>query len=119
MKLVCKSFRPLRKNTLFGFAEVHIAEFDMVLKDIAVHEKGGSRWAAPPARPQLSKDGAAIKDAAGKIQYSPIIEFASREARDRFSAAVISAVCATDEGKRALGAGKPQDTPAFDDAIPF
>jgi hypothetical protein len=75
MRMVCRNFRPLRKNTLVGFAEIHVAELDLTMKDVAIHEKNGSRWSAPPARPQLSKDGAAIQDEAGKVQYASILEF--------------------------------------------
>jgi hypothetical protein len=108
MPMVCRNFRPLRKNTLLGFAEVHIRELDMTMKDIAIHEKNGSRWAAPPARPQFSKDGAVIRDDAGKIAYSPIIEFPSRASRDRFSQQVIDAVLV-----RAPGVFAETDEPCF------
>jgi hypothetical protein len=67
-------------------------------------EGANSRW---PSR----------EDADGKIQYFNIFEFGDRAARDRFSASVIDAVRATDDGRRALGAGKPQ--PGFDDEITF
>lgn len=36
-----------------------------------------------------------MKDGKGKLRYSPIIEFASREIRDRWSSAVIEAMRAT------------------------
>ena len=114
MKIVCKKFSPLERNTLRGFAEINIVDIGMVIKDVALHTKNGSSWAQPPAKPQI-RDGVAEKDDAGKIQYTPIIEFASREARDKFSAAVIEAVRAIPEGRRALGADKP----AFGDEIRF
>jgi hypothetical protein len=92
MKMVCKRFSPMHRNTLFGFAEISIPEFDMVLKDVAVHQKNGSRWAQPPAKPQLNRDGAVIRNEAGKIQYMPIVEFGSRASRDEFSQAVVRAL---------------------------
>jgi hypothetical protein len=91
MTLVCKNFRPFEKNTLRGFAEIHIKDIALVVKDVAVHTKNTSRWAALPAKPML-KDGALLKDADGKGQYVPLMEFTSREARDAFSEAVIAAV---------------------------
>jgi hypothetical protein len=94
MKITCKSFKPLRKNTLLGFCEIYLAELDLALKDVAIHERNGSRWAAPPARPQLSKDGAVMRDDTGKVQYAPIFEFGSRASRDKFSRMVIDAVLA-------------------------
>jgi len=70
--------------------------------DIRRLRKNVSAWASPPSKPQI-KDGAVVKDEAGKIAYVNIFEFSSREARDKFSAAVIEAVRATADGKRALG----------------
>jgi hypothetical protein len=49
-------------------------------------------WASPPSKPMIGRDGAALTDAKGKARYSPIIEFTTREIRDRFSAAVIEAL---------------------------
>jgi len=40
----------------------------------------------------MLKDGVAVKDADGKIQYSAILEFDSRAVRDAFFSAVIAAV---------------------------
>jgi hypothetical protein len=123
MKIVCKWFKPFERNTLRGFAEINITELGMTMRDVAIHTKNGSTWAQPPAKPQI-KDGAVVIEN-GKAQYINIIEFGSREARDKFSNAVISAVQATDEGRRALGApvmaqqARPHDKPAFDDEIPF
>jgi hypothetical protein len=93
MKLFCRKFQPMHRNTLAGFAEVEIKEIGLVIRDVALHSKAGSRWAQPPAKPQL-RDGALVTDDRGKIAYIPVVEFDSREARDRFSSAVIAAVLA-------------------------
>ena len=93
--LRCEGFRPFRRNTLLGFAEVIIPDIHLRIKDIAVHQKGDARWAALPAKPQV-KDGVVIKDADGKAQYVAILEFTSRTVRDAFSAAVLDAVLARD-----------------------
>jgi len=87
----CTDFRTYHRNTLRGFASITIAELKLEIRDVAVHEKGGTRWAQLPAKPQI-KDGALVKDASGKVQYSPIMDFMSREVRDAFSAAVVRAV---------------------------
>jgi hypothetical protein len=118
MKPVCKWFNPFDRDTLKGFCEINIVDWNMSIKDIAIHAKGGSTWAQPPAKPQV-KDGIVVKDDAGKIQYVPIIEFGSREARDQFSNLVIAAVRSTDDGRRVLGAGAPQTKPEFNDEIVF
>jgi hypothetical protein len=90
--IVCIDFRPCRRNTLLGFATVRISEMRLIVRDIAVHEKGASRWAQLPAKPMI-KDGAAVfKD--GKAQYATIMEFDDRTTREAFSRAVVSAVLA-------------------------
>jgi hypothetical protein len=91
MTLKCEGFKPYRRNTLYGFCEIIIAELQLRIKDIALHQKGNSRWAQLPAKPIL-KDGAVAKDNAGKVQYVPLMEFSSRETRDAFSTAAINAV---------------------------
>lgn len=83
-------WRPLRKNSLLGFAKVELPS-GMVLHDVAVHQPNGSTWASPPSKPMIGRDGAVMKDPNGKIRYSPIIEFTSKEIRD-ISRAVIEAL---------------------------
>jgi hypothetical protein len=89
--ITCEGFRPLVRNTLRGFASVTIAELKLTIRDIAVHEKGESRWAQLPAKPQI-RDGELVGDDAGKIQYWPIMEFTSPAVRDAFSARVVEAL---------------------------
>jgi hypothetical protein len=91
LTLVCKSFRSFEKNTLRGFAEIFIEGMQLTIKDIALHQKNNSRWAALPAKPMI-KDGAVLKDGDGKAQYIPMLEFSSREVSNAFSAAVVAAV---------------------------
>jgi hypothetical protein len=88
----CDDFRPLRRNTLCGFASVFLPEIGLRIKDVTIFEKGSKRWAGLPAKPQISKDGTVIRDDAGKQQYVSILEFSSRDISDAFSAAVIRAV---------------------------
>jgi hypothetical protein len=95
MKVICKKFVKLRRNTLVGFADISIVDWNLTLRDVSVHSKNGSRWASPPARPQI-RDNALVHDDRGKVAYVPIVEFTSRDARDQFSAAVIAAVQAFD-----------------------
>src|SRR4051794_26014927 len=49
-------------------------------------------WASPPSKPMLSRDGEAVRDGADKIRYVPIIMFASKELRDKFSNAIVDAM---------------------------
>jgi hypothetical protein len=93
LTLVCKAFRPFEKNTLRGFAEIHVKDMALTIKDIALHQKNDARWASLPSKPML-KDGVLMKDADGKGQYVPLFEFGSKQVRDAFSAAVVAAVLA-------------------------
>ena len=90
--IVCTDFRPYRRNTLRGFATIRIAELKLTVHDVAIHQKAASRWAQPPAKPQIGKDGTAVKDHTGKIQYVTILELDDRETRDAFSHECIGAV---------------------------
>ncbi len=87
-------WRPMTKGKLLGFAKVELPS-GMILADVTVLLGDRGPWASPPSKPMVGRDGTALTDAAGKIRYSPIVEFASKEIRDRFSTAVIDAMRAT------------------------
>lgn len=91
LTIECEEFKPLVRNTLRGFATITIKEIRLRIKDVAMHVKNGSQWAALPAKPQI-KNGSAVVDASGKAQYTNILEFADRPTSDAFSRAVIDAV---------------------------
>jgi hypothetical protein len=56
VKLTCQAFHRMQRNTLKGFADIAVAELQLAIKDVAIHEKNNSRWAALPSKPML-KDG--------------------------------------------------------------
>jgi hypothetical protein len=89
--VTCALFRPWPQNTLRGFASIRLADIDLIIHDIAVHQLGNVRWAQLPAKPQV-RDGALVKHADGRIQHIRMLEFGSRAARSAFSAAVVAAV---------------------------
>jgi len=79
LSIVCREFRPITQNTLVGFASIRVAELHLDIKDVALHQKGESRWAQLPAKPMIDKAGAVIRDAStGKIKYVNIFEFTDR-----------------------------------------
>ena len=86
-----REWRPLRKNSLVGFAKVELPS-GMIIADVTVLTGPHGPWARPPSKPMVGSDGVVMKDASGKVRYSPIIEFTSKEVRNRFSASVIEAV---------------------------
>jgi hypothetical protein len=54
----------------------------MILHGCTVHEKNSSRWIGLPAK-QYEKDGSKT--------WAPLVEFASKEARERFQASALAA----------------------------
>ena len=88
---VIEEFPSVTRNSLRGFARVRLPS-GLILHDTAIHERDGKACASPASKPMLSRDGTVVRDAAGKTQYVPIISFAPREIRDRFSSAVIEAM---------------------------
>ena len=85
------AWKPMDRNSLRGFARIRLGK-SMIISDVAVHCSHGRRWAQPPAKAQLDKDGIAKRDEKGKVAYVPVIEWTDRDASDRFSEAVIAAV---------------------------
>ena len=82
-EFIATDWRPFAKNTLRGFLTLETPS-GMILHGCSVHEKGTSRWIGLPAQ-KFTKDD-------GTTSYTPVVEFASREARDRFNGAAVRAV---------------------------
>jgi DNA-binding cell septation regulator SpoVG len=87
-------WRPLRRNSLLGFAKVELPS-GMVVTDVTILTGKRGPWASPPSKPMIDRDGVVMKDANGKIRYVPIIDFVSKDVRNKFSAAVIEAMRAS------------------------
>ena len=88
--------KPLR-----GFARILVRELHLIINDVALHEKGGSRWAGLPGRPQI-RDRAVVTDERGKTAYAAVLEFETYAAGDAFSDAVWRAVEAVASLEEAL-----------------
>ena len=84
-------FRRVRKGTLLGFATVRVGR-SMCLHDVTLHRSHGRFWASPPGRPQITREGAVMRGADGKLLYTPTISFQDRAGRDDFSDAVVKVV---------------------------
>ena len=74
--------KPYSKNTLIAFLDFTLLDIGLSIKGATVHEKEGSRWIGMPAR-EYAKDG--VKS------WTPVIEFASKEARYRVNDSVLAA----------------------------
>lgn len=84
-------WRPIARGSLLGFARVEFSS-GMVISDATVLTGERGPWASPPSKPMISKDGTVLKGDDGKIRYSPLIEFTSKDIRTRWSDAVIAAM---------------------------
>ena len=89
MQVSLIDWRPLRRNSLLGFASVRLGA--LVLRDVTVHASNGHYWAGLPAKPRLTGTET-TKDERGKVLYTPIMEWASKQTADRFSDAVVAAL---------------------------
>lgn len=90
MPVIILEWRPLRKNSLLGFAKIQLGA--LRINDVAINTSNGRTWANLPSKPMVNRDGQAMKDEAGKIKYVPLLEWSSREASDRFSESVIASM---------------------------
>jgi hypothetical protein len=90
MKAICLAWKPMRRNTLLGFAKVQLGA--LIINDVTINTSNGRTWANMPSKPMVDREGAAVKTAEGKTRYIPLLEWASRESSDRFSEAVVAAV---------------------------
>ena len=86
-----EEFNSIRKGSLRGFAKVTMPS-GMILADVSIHVDTERAWAMPSSKVMLDRNGSVMRDATGKIRYVPIVLFASKQLRDRFSNAVIEAV---------------------------
>jgi hypothetical protein len=84
-------WKPVRRNTLRGFCCVEIARISLRVDDVAIHQKGPSRWASLPNRPMIDGNGTVLRDeTTGKIRYQPVLQWADKNVAGRFSAAVVA-----------------------------
>lgn len=85
------TFKPVRKNTLRGFAAVKLPN-GLVINDIVVGESKGRRWAMLPTKAMIDRDGNLMRDAGGGIRYAPVIEWSTPALRDEFARRVVALV---------------------------
>ncbi len=84
-------WRPLRKNSLLGFASVELPS-GMTISDVVILTGANGPWASPPAKPLIDRTGAVVKGPNGKVSYVPIIGFSTKERRNAFSDHVVGAL---------------------------
>jgi hypothetical protein len=62
------------------------------MNDVVIGQaSNGVAWALPPSKAMV-RDGALMRDDAGKIRYAPVVEWGSRDLQDEFSRRVVALV---------------------------
>ena len=89
---IIEDWKPVGRNTLLGFCRVRLPS-GIIMHDVAVHMKNERLWATPSSKPRLGRDGLQMTDAVtGKLLWTPIVAFETKQISDRFSAQVIAAL---------------------------
>jgi hypothetical protein len=80
-----------RSGALRGFLD---AEFPsgLVFHEVGVFQQNDKWWASPASKPQIGRDGMALKEASGKTKYSLVVTFSDKGRRDLWSNSVIAAL---------------------------
>lgn len=94
LNIKVEAFKPLRSNSLFGFADIVIPEMHLRIREAPVHESHGKRWVGLPAKPQVTREGVVRRNERGKTAYVQILEFTDRGTSNAFSQRVIEALLA-------------------------
>ena len=87
----CVNFKSLERGSLLGFADIAM-DSGIVLLGCTMHASNGKRWVNPPSRPQLDADRKPMVGPDGKIIYAPIIDFAEKKLRYRWSDEAVAAI---------------------------
>ena len=118
------NWRPLRKGSLVGFVSVSMPS-GITIHEVSILETNGRFWASPPSKPMIDRTGFAMIGDDGRRRFTPVIEFATREIRSRWSDSVIEALRTAEPGALAAqpaAAEPPRAATAWgapDDEIPF
>lgn len=89
MPVVILDTKMINKGAMVAVLKISVGK--LVLHDVSVLSASGRVWAGTPSKPMIGRDGMVLKGDNGKVRYVPVVEWADREARDRFSAGVIAA----------------------------
>jgi hypothetical protein len=100
------SWKPIVKGALRGFATIELPN-GLTVVDCPVLLGPNGAWAACPSKPVLDNEGKHFK-ADGKPQYTPILQWRTRDLARRFSDEVVALVRAADPD--ALAEAEPTQT---------
>jgi hypothetical protein len=88
----------VQRNTRRGFADLIVPSIGLDIDDVAIHEKGGRRWASLPARPMIGAYGVTLRDEKGKVRYINTLRWLTPANASRFSGRVVALVLEHDPG---------------------
>jgi hypothetical protein len=90
--IVIADWKAWESGTLRGFFTAHLAS-GLVLHELMLHERDGKWWIGFPSKPMLRTEGSVLRDDSGRVRYSPpLVTFTNRQAKDRFTDQVITAL---------------------------
>jgi hypothetical protein len=84
-----RAWRPLRRNTLYGFASISIPALGLDFDDVTP-SAGIATVGEFAGRPMIDADGGALRDERGKIRYASPIRWATNGLASRFGERVIA-----------------------------
>lgn len=85
------SWKPIVRGALRGFATVELP-IGLRIIDIPVMIGSNGPWATLPSKPELDSEGHRKLDINGKPTWAPVLEWRTRELRERFADAVVALV---------------------------
>ena len=89
-KFEVTDFKPIRRDTLRGFATVQFSSGLRLLEcPVHVHHSGRA-WVALPGRPVIEEGCHKRDPSTGKLAYVPMAQWCDRTTSDRFSELVIA-----------------------------
>ena len=89
-RLILREWRPVRKNTLYGFACIEL--IGLSVGNVSIHQKGGRWWVSLPARPVLDLDDKHVSGPDGQKQYMALLRWRDRELANQFSTDIIALI---------------------------
>lgn len=93
-------WKAMERNTLRGFVTIRVPAMRLTIKDLTAHEQGDKRWVGLPGKAQIDRDQNVVRKD-GKVQYSPVLAFDTKEVAEAFGGAVLRALDARLGGREA------------------
>ena len=70
LTITVSNYTPLVKRSMVGKCDVHIRELRMTARGVLILSTNGRQWASLPSPTMLDKDGHALRDENGKVNYA-------------------------------------------------